>query len=61
MNSWLALAENSQRNVAENVAFDDANLDSSEMRGLDPEALNFNWLILKLNQFMCEERSALHV
>jgi hypothetical protein len=31
------------------------------MRGHFPEALNFNWLILKLNQFMCEERSALHV
>ena len=22
-----------------------------------PEALNSNWLILKLNQFICEERS----
>jgi hypothetical protein len=52
--------ENSQRNNSSfrgRDSFDDANLDSSEMRGHFPEALNFNWLILKLNQFMCEERS----
>ena len=56
--------DNSQRNNSSfrgRDSFDDANLDSSEMRGHFPEAFNFNWLILKLNQFICEERSALHV
>ena len=28
-------------------------IDSSEMRGNFSEVLNFNWLILKLNWFIC--------
>ena len=31
------------------------------MRGHCHEGLNFNWLVFKLNQFICERRSTLHM
>ena len=36
-------------------------INSSKMMGNFPEVLNFNWLFLKLNQFICNEQPVLPV